>query len=231
MKKLLRLELERFSLKPHLIGLLIANIAILVLCVFVSTFITALGEGMATAGLPGITLTTVSLSTMLVRAALIVWQGVLIAKLIVEEYQNKTISLLFAYPINFKKVIWAKLILICTVMLFFHILSSVFQNVVVYLISGQVDFVTYAFENIAMQIIIIISTILLSLVPLAVGMINKSTIATVVSSIVIVAFSSNSQGSTAGLLSIPMIAFVMGIVGLAVASVTVKKMLTSDLQV
>lgn len=201
MKKLMRLELERFSLKPHLIGLLIANVAILVLCVFVSTFITALGEGMATAGLPGIALTTVSLSTMLVRAALIVWQGVLVAKLI----------------------------LICTVMLLFHILSSVFQNVVVYLISRQVDFVTYAFESIAMQLIIIISTILLSLVPLAVGMINKSTSATVVSSVVIVAFSSNSQGSTAGLLSIPVIALVMGIVSLAVTSVTVKKMLTSDL--
>lgn len=79
-----------------------------------------------------------------------------------------------------------------------------------------------------MQLIIMISTIFLSLVLLAVGMINKSTIATVVSSVVIVAFSPNSQGSTAGLLSVPVIAFVMGIVGLAVASVTVKKMLTSD---
>lgn len=66
-------------------------------------------------------------------------------------------------------------------------------------------------QNIAMQLIII-STILLSLVPLEVGMINKSTIATVVSSVVIVAVSSNWQGSTAGLLTIPVIAFVMGIV-------------------
>lgn len=62
-------------------------------------------------------------------------------------------------------------------------------------------------------------------------MIHKSSIATVVSSVVIVAFSSNSQGSTAGLLSIPVIALIMGIVGLVGASVTVKKMLTSDLQV
>lgn len=90
MRKLIRLELERFSIKPHLIGLFIANLVILLLCVMVSTFIQALGGVMAVAGLPEFSLTTVSLSVMLVRATLIVWQGALIAKLIVEEYQNKT---------------------------------------------------------------------------------------------------------------------------------------------
>lgn len=231
MRMLIRLELERFSIKPHLIGLLIANIIILLLCVMVSTFIQALGGVMAAAGLPDFSLTTVSLSTMLVRATLIVWQGVFIAKLIVEEYQTKTIGLLFAYPVNFKKVIWAKITLICGLLFLFHITSSIFQNIAVYLISGQVDFVTYRFENLTTQLLIIVSTISLGLVPLAIGMINRSTIVTVVSSVVIVAFSSNSQGTTAGLLSIPVIALILGAVGLVVASVAVKKMLTSDLQV
>lgn len=229
MRKLMCLELERFSIKPHLIGLLIANISILLLCVMVSTFIKALDGVMATTGLPEFSLTTISLSTMLVRATLIVWQGALIAKLIVEEYQNKTIGLLFTYPINFKKIIWAKITLICGLIFLFHVISSVFQNVAVYFISGQIDFVTYQFEDLTTQLLITVSTILLSLIPLAVGMINKSTIATVVSSVVIVVVSSNSQGSTAGLLSIPVIALIFGIVGLVVASVAVKKMLASDL--
>ena len=60
MRKLIRLELERFSIKPHLIGLLIANIIILLLCVMVSTFIKALGGVMAAAGLPDFSLTTVN---------------------------------------------------------------------------------------------------------------------------------------------------------------------------
>lgn len=229
MRKLIGLELERFSIKPHLIGLLIANIVIFLLCVMVSTFIKALGGVMAAAGLPEISLTTISLSTMLVRATLIVWQGIFIAKLIVEEYQNKTIGLLFTYPVNFKKVIWAKITLICGLVFLFHVASNIFQNVAVYLISGQIDFVTYRFESFTVQLLVIISTILLSLVSLAVGMINKSTIATVVTSVVIVAFSSNSQGGTAGLLSIPIIALLLGVIGLVVASVAVKKMLTSDL--
>lgn len=231
MKKLLRLELERFSLKPHLIGLIIANIIILLLCIMVSTVIKALGGIMAAAGLPQISLTTVSLSAMLVRATLTVWQGALIAKLIVEEYQNKTIGLLFTYPVNFKKIICAKLTLICGLIFLFHIASYIFQNVTVYLISEQIDIVTYRFESLSTQFLIIVSTILFGLVPLTVGMINKSTIATVVSSVVMIAFSSNSQGRTAGLLSIPAVALVLGIVGCVTASITVKKMLSSDLQV
>lgn len=231
MKNLIKLELDRFTLKPHIVGLVIANIVILTLCVFVSTFLKLLGDFMIAAGLPEITLTTVSLATMLVRATLIVWQGVLIAKLIVEEYQNKTMSLLYTYPISRQKLIFAKVILISGVMLLFHAVSSVFQHLAIYLISLPLEFVSYSLENIAIQLVIIISTMLLGFIPIAVGMVNKSTIATVVTSVVIAAFSSNSQGSTAGLLSIPIIAIMLGIVGLVVMCITIKKMSKSDLPV
>lgn len=231
MKNLIKLELDRFTLKPHIVGLVIANIVILTLCVFVSTFLKLLGDFMIAAGLPEITLTTVSLATMFVRATLIVWQGVLIAKLIVEEYQNKTMSLLYTYPISRQKLIFAKAILISGVMLLFHVVSSVFQHLAIYLISLPLEFVSYSLENIAIQLVIIISTMLLGFIPIAVGMVNKSTIATVVTSVVIAAFSSNSQGSTAGLLSIPIIAIMLGIVGLVVMCITIKKMSKSDLPV
>lgn len=229
MKTLIKLELERFSLKPHIFGLVIANIVILILCVFVSTFLKLLGDFMIAAGLPEITLTTVSLATMLVRATLIVWQGVLIAKLIVEEYQNKTMSLLYTYPISRQKLIYAKITLISGIMLLFHMVSSAFQHLAIYLISLPLDFVSYSLDNVAMQLVIIVSTMLLAFIPLAVGMVNKSTIATVVTSVVIVAFSSNSQGSTAGLLSIPIISITLGFVGLVVMCITIKKMTKADL--
>lgn len=231
MKKLIQLELERFSVRPHIIGLLAANVIILLLCLLMSTFLSILDSFMKTAGLPDMTLTTVSISTMLVRAALIVWQGVLIATFIIEEYQNKTISLLYTYPVNRTKLIFAKLILICGIMLLFHVLSSLFQHGAVYLISRKVSIVTYSSENIVVGMLIIISTILLSLIPLSVGMLHKSSISTVVTSIVIVAFSSSSQGNTAGLLSIPAAALIMGLAGLLAAGLTIKKMTASDLPV
>lgn len=229
MKNLIKLELERFSLKPHIIGLVIANIVILILCMFVSTFLKLLGDFMIAAGLPEITLTTVSLAAMLMRATLIVWQGVLIAKLIVEEYQNKTMSLLYTYPISRQKLIYAKIILISGIMLLFHVVSSAFQHSAIYLISLPLDFVSYNLDNVAIQLVIIVSTMLLAFIPLSVGMVNKSTIATVVTSVIIVALSSNSQGSTAGLLSIPIISITLGFVGLAVMCITIKKMTKADL--
>lgn len=231
MKKLIRLELERFSLKPHLIGLLTANIVILLLCLFVSTFLNLLGNFMVEAGLPNITLTTVSLAAMLVRATLIVWQGILIAKLIIEEYQNKTMGLLYTYPLSRKKLIFAKLTLISGLILLFHLISNVFQHLAIFLIGLQFRFVSYRPENMVIQLVIIISTILLGFIPLAVGMVNKSSISTVVASVVIVAFSSNSQGSSAGLLSIPVIALLLGMIGLVVTWGTIKKITASDLPV
>lgn len=130
---------------------------------------------------------------MLVRATLIVWEAVLISVFVIEEYRNKTICLLFTYPISRTKLITAKLILICGIMFLFHVLSNIFQYATIFLAAKCFDFVTFSFGNIMTQAVTTISAILLGLLPLYVGMIKKSAIATVVSSIIIVAIASNSQ--------------------------------------
>ena len=80
-----------------------------------------------------------------------------------------------------------------------------------------------------MQAVTAISAIMLGLFPLYVGMIKKSTIATVVSSIVIVVIASNSQGSHAGLLSMPVTAMILGIIGIAFSAMALHRMAASDL--
>ena len=174
-------------------------------------------------------LDTITMASMLVRAALIVWEAVLISSLIIEEYRSKTINLLFTYPVSRTRLIIAKLVLICGIMLVFHIGSSIFQNFSIFLLSGQFEFVTYSFENLSTHIITTISTILLGLFPLFVGMVKKSTIATVISSLIIITIASNSQGNTAGLLSVPMLAVIFGIIGVIFSTVAIRKMITSDL--
>jgi hypothetical protein len=57
----------------------------------------------------------------------------------------------------------------------------------------------------------------------------KSSIATIITSLVIAAIVSNSQGSTAGILSNPIIAGVLGLCGLVASVVTFGKMLKEDL--
>ena len=229
MWNLIRMEIKKVPLKPHIAGLLIANFIIFLLSVFTSSLLTASGNISALPGFAPVQLDTVTLAAMLVRATLIVWEAVLISVFVIEEYRNKTIGLLFTYPISRTKLITAKLILICGIMFQFHVLSNIFQYATIFLAAKCFDFVTFSFGNIMTQAVTTISAILLGLLPLYVGMIKKSAIATVVSSIIIVAIASNSQGSSAGLLSIPIAAIIFGIIGITFSAITMRKMILSDL--
>ena len=229
MWNLIRMEIKKVPLKPHIAGLLAANFIIFLLSVFTSSLLTASGNISTLLGFAPVQLDTVTLAAMLVRATLIVWEAVLISVFVIEEYRNKTICLLFTYPISRTKLITAKLILICGIMFLFHVLSNIFQYATIFLAAKCFDFVTFSFGNIMTQAVTTISAILLGLLPLYVGMIKKSAIATVVSSIIIVAIASNSQGSSAGLLSIPIAAIIFGIIGITFSAITMRKMILSDL--
>lgn len=228
MKKLIRLEFKKFALKPHLTGIVVANIIILLVSVFASALLLS-GTDTAVEGLPPMQLNTVTMASLLVNAALIVWEAVLISAFIMEEYRNKTMGLLFTYPVDRTKLILTKVVMICTIMLVFHICSNIFQNVCIFLLSRYFEFIIYGFENLFIQSITTVSTILLGLFPMFVGMAKKSTIATIVSSLIIVAAASNSQGTTAGLLSIPPLAVTFGVTGFTFAAVAIRKMMNSDL--
>lgn len=90
-------------------------------------------------------------------------------------------------------------------------------------------FVTFSLGDIWVQAVTAISAIMLGLFPLYVGMIKKSTIATVVSSIIIVVIASNSQGSHAGLLSMPVAAIILGAIGIAFSAMALHRIVASDL--
>ena len=228
MRNLIKLELKRVSLKSHFIGLLAAIIVIALLSAFTSSLLNA-GGGVAVTGLPPAQLDTLTLAIMLVRAALIVWEAVLISVFVVEEYRNETINLLFTYPVQRGKLIAVKIILICGVMLLFHALSGVFQFTCLSVVSKYFPFVTVSPANLMTQAVTALSSVLLGLLPLYIGMIKKSTIATIVSSFAIAAIVSNSQGSGAGLMSIPIAAIVFGVIGVGFSAITVRKMVSSDL--
>lgn len=229
MWNLIRMELKKVPLKPHIAGLFIANFIIFLLSVFTSSLLTASGNTSTLPGFAPVQLDTVTLAAMLVRAALIVWEAVLISVFVIEEYRNRTIGLLFTYPISRTKLITAKLILICCISFTFHVLSNIFQYASIFLAEKCFSFVTFSIGNILAQTITTISAILLGLLPLYVGMIKKSTIAAVVSSIAIAAIASNSQVSSAGLLSIPVAAVIFGIIGIIFSAVAMRKMILSDL--
>ena len=229
MKNLISLEIRKVLLKPHMFGLAAANIIIFLLSVFTSSLLTQNGNMPAFNGLPPAQLDTVSLALMLVRATLIVWEAVFLSVFVIEEYRNRTISLLYTYPVNRTKLLLAKLLLVCGIMLLFHTVSYIFQYACIFLASKYFVFVTFSLGDIWVQAVTAISAIMLGLFPLYVGMIKKSTIATVVSSIVIVVIASNSQGSHAGLLSMPVAAIILGAIGIAFSAMALHRIVASDL--
>lgn len=122
MLHLLKLEMKKCNLGWYVKGAMIANIMItaVVCCVI---FI-AQKEG----DMPISTYEDVNvLIGASVRATFIVFASVLMAKLVVEEYKNRTILLMFTYPVSRKKLIASKLTLIA----FLTFLTTMISNIVV----------------------------------------------------------------------------------------------------
>ncbi|TKI94063.1 ABC transporter permease, partial [Bacillus wiedmannii] len=120
MLRLMKLELKKFKLGWYVKGAVIANITILALMIFMS--IVAQVEGDPEIRDPQTMLLTAS---TLVRATFIIFGGVLIAKLIIDEYKNKTILLMFSYPINRKKMMISKLAITATLTFITVIVSNI----------------------------------------------------------------------------------------------------------
>lgn len=67
------------------------------------------------------------------------------------------------------------------------------------------------------------------MLPIYVGMIRKSTIATVVSSLFIVSIAVNSQTGVGGIITIIPVSIALGAIGLLFALIAIRKIVISDL--
>lgn len=229
MTNLIKLELERFNLNNHVFGVIIANIVILFFSLFM-TYMLSIGQIPQT-NLSSLELDTMTISSMLIKATFLVWESVLIATIIVEEFRSKTMSLLFTYPINRKKLIATKLTLILLVTFVSIVVSELLQNICIFGMSKVLNFVSYGItpEYVFNVGITTITATLLGMLPLYIGMIRKSTIATIISSLFIVSIVVNAQTGAGGLIFIIPISLVLGAIGLFFASIAIKNIVNNDL--
>ncbi|WP_077601470.1 ABC transporter permease [Oceanobacillus sojae] len=128
------------------------------------------------------------------RMIFIVFAGVLISRLIIEEYHDKTISLMFTYPISRKKIIISKLLIIICSTFFFILASRIIVAAILYMLNNSLHFIdgeitiqmiTEYFRN---TIIYDLSFSGISLVSLFFGMLKKSVRTTIIASIIIAVF-------------------------------------------
>ena len=135
-----------------------------------------------------------------VKAIFIIFSSVLISRLIIEEYKTNTISVLFMYPINRKKLIITKMIIVALFTFIGIIISNIFIDFVLYIANYFCNFMpeklttALVFNTFITVSINAFISAGIGLIPLFFGMRKKSIVATIVSAIIIVSIVCNKSG-------------------------------------
>lgn len=223
MWQLMKLELRKAKLGWYIRGAIIANLLIACFFVVFMGFIetmegevpfTSIDEAFIVIG-------------ALVRATFIIFASVLIVRIIIEEYKNKTISILFTYPIQRKKIFTAKLGIIGFLTFFVTLLTNIFVafvflafNAKYHFVQGDVTLDLLVNQGLSM-ITFAIAIAGTSFIPLYFGMKKKSVPATIISSIFIV-FLISSHNPVVSIASIVYIPLTLAIIGVYIAYISIR---------
>ncbi|EWH22770.1 ABC transporter permease [Bacillus haynesii] len=230
MLNLIKLELKKTKLGWYYKGAVIANLCILGLLCLIGSEEKNLTQGqmsMADAA------SMLQLIGIFVRSVFIVFAGVLIAKLVIGEYKNRTITVMFTYPVSRKKLMAAKLLLTGGITFFTIIVSEL---VLAYIFSQLNDFYQFSLEKLTMQaignkigsmLIYAASSTGLSFIPLYFGMRKQSVPATIVSSCILITLISQ-QSPGFSLASIIYIPISLAVVGIVIAFWSIRKIDRED---
>lgn len=213
MLKLIKLEIRKFKLLTTLRSIFLIDLVILgVICL---TNFAIDNEDTVTYGNLSEQLGAIG---VLVMVSFIVFSAVLIARIIISEYKNKTISVMFMYPISRKKIMASKLLFIAGFTFTAIIASQA-------LVSGAYIVINHFFEfvkedltkdiinnTVRMFLLTAVSSAGIGLIPLFFGMLKKSTVTTIVSSIIIISLIGNISGGAGVTALIPPALAVIGVI-------------------
>ncbi|MNW59097.1 ABC-2 family transporter protein [compost metagenome] len=186
MLSLMKIEWQRNDLAGYIIKAVICMVIIFGMVAGMALMSNAQGEPMFadfTAFM--------SLANIFIRITFVVFSGIIISRLVIDEYKNKTIQLLFSYPLPRKKLIQAKLLLVLGFCFSSVVISTVFIESVTVMLNQNVHFfeTPASWEELlaAVPAVLIASAMTagLSLIPLFFGMRKKSTASTITSSVII----------------------------------------------
>ncbi|CUB24643.1 bacitracin ABC transporter permease [Bacillus velezensis] len=180
----------------------------------------------------------ISLTNILIRIVFICFSAVILSRLVIDEYKNKTIQLLFTYPLQRKKLMQAKL----SIVFLFCFVSIVIATFVINLLILFVSPHLYLFEKpVEMSEVVsaMPSTLLtafmmggVSLIPLFFGMRKKSTSATITWAVIIGVFinATVSDGEeTVSLSQFIIIPIILCLFGFLVGYLSYRKVNQKDL--
>lgn len=182
--KLLRLEWKKNRMTSYFKGLIICIVGILAAVVLM-----AVGSGDEQVFQDYTDF--MSLTNILIRIVFIIFSSVILSRIVIDEYKNKTVQLLFTYPLKRKKIILAKLSLVFWFCFFSIIIATLTINIGVYFLNPMMSLFETPVkiqEMIATIPSTFINTFMMagvSLIPLYFGMRKKSTASTITSAVLI----------------------------------------------
>lgn len=229
MLKLISLEIRKNKLSSILRGALYANLGLLAFMVLV--LITDQTE---------VELTFASyaelfdMMSVFISAVFIIFAAVLLSKLVIDEYKNNTITLLFMYPISRKKLMAAKIIIV----FLFTLLAVAISNIILGTILASLCYFTEFIPGPLTAAVV--STALIKagagavyaagigLIPLYVGMRRKSVPATIISAVLIVSVISSGfdQFRLGSLVSV---SIGLCLLGIGIAYLSIRKVASQDI--
>ena len=201
MGKLIKLEWEKYE-----IGKYIRNAAILIVLLVIFNYaMTFLGiANDPDTGVPDMAISNMGVSTNVELLTFLIFAAAMHATFIIGAYKNKTMNLMFLYPLNRKKIMAAKMLAVCI----FCFAGIVIAKLACYGVSNlgfmmgqKASFpMDYNMLSVSFYIQLLIrsaATISISLLALLIGMIAKSSKVTVISSfLLIILMQGNVGGAT-----------------------------------
>lgn len=184
MRELMKIEIKKINVKTYILSEIFIS---LMLCFFMLVAMDSAKHGLAE---PVMTYSTIikAIATFTIDAY-VIFGAVMIAKTVIEEYTNKTILILFSYPVHRGKMIRAKLLLIYMFLTIGVIIGNVLCISAVTFLDKKFDLLAGIFtikdflDAIIFLILAVFMTIIFVMLPYAVGIWKKSISVTVVTSI------------------------------------------------
>ncbi|PAV28683.1 hypothetical protein CIL05_15450 [Virgibacillus profundi] len=224
MYQLIKLEFKKNKIGWYIKGAIIANIIILGMLCLLTVIEKVEGETI---------FRTFNdffmISGILIRGTFTVFAAVLISKVIIDEFKNRTSLIMFSYPINRKKIMASKLLLIFSLTLVTMFFSTI---IIIISFTGLNQFFhltsildlpnNYFVSEIISLMMFNLMAAGASLVPLYFGMIKFSTPATIISSLIIVMVTSSSIGSDFSLANIFYIPLALSIVAVIIILLSIR---------
>lgn len=216
-------RLMKLEWKKHRLSSYFKSVAICIIAIFAVVSLMAVGMKAEEDVLFSDFTQNMALVNIFIRVTFIIFSSVILSRLVIDEYKNKTIQLSFMYPLQRKMLMSAKLTIVFCFCFVSTIIATFIISLLVYFVSpmmGLIETPATIGEIIAIVPATIISAFMISgisLIPLFFGMRKKSTPTTITSAVIISMLISGNVGAGNGQVSmfdfiaIPIVLCLLGI--------------------